>query len=322
MKRGIFAISAIFFMALTIPCLSVADDTAIYDIADDVKPNVLIIFDNSGSMEEIVQYIDSSPYSGSYDQDTIYEYQCSHYWWNWRRNRWECDRWDWVEYTGTFFTDNDDPKDGIDDSDNNIRKGNRLNYDFGNAQDRISLARQAVKNVIELTCDYARFGVMVLNAYRNINGSATFSQYHNDTTVLSTSYGGAVIADRDEGDIADLMDQLDNLDADGGTPLANRLINAAKYFRGNFGSYTRPLDETNWCRKNFVIIMTDGLPEGEGNSLYANSNGDYDDIEDNFLDTNAGCRDCDNDGNDPDPTDKYIHGGSDYLDDVDRKSTV
>jgi type IV pilus assembly protein PilY1 len=318
MKRDIlFIIAAIFFVAITIPCISSADDTAIYDIAEDVKPNVLIIFDNSGSMDEIVPYNNATTYdlidTNKYLTNTIYQYECTHSWWNSRRHQWECDRWDWVVYTGSFVDNNSD---GIHDSNSNIRRGNRLNYDFGDATDRIHLARQAVKNVIELTHDYVRFGIMVLNAYRDINGSATFSQYHNDTTVLSSTYGGAVIADRDEGDIEDLMDQLDNQEADGGTPLANRLINAAKYFRGTFGSYTRPLDETNWCRKNFVIIMTDGKPEGEGNGLSSNNNGDYDDIEDNFLDTNAGCRDCDSDSKDPDPTNRYVNGGSDYLDDV------
>ena len=281
MKRGILFIIAVFFVAITIPCISLADDTSIYDIGNDVKPNVLIIFDNSGSMDEIVPYNDATTYDlidaahDKYLTNTIYQYECTHSWWNSRRHRWECDRWDWVVYTDSFVDNNSD---GIHDSDSDIRKGNRLNYDFGDAKDRIHLAREAVKNVIELTYDYVRFGIMVLNAYRDINGSATFSQYHNDTTVLSTSYGGAQIINRDSTQIETLKTQIENMIASGGTPLANRLINAAKYFRGTFGSYTRPLDDTYWCRKNFVILMTDGKPEGEGNSLYADDNGDYDHI--------------------------------------------
>jgi type IV pilus assembly protein PilY1 len=315
MKRVIlFLMTAIFFVAIGIPCTSVADDTSIYDISDDVKPNVLIIFDNSGSMSSTVPYNDSSTYSGSYDSNTIYERECSHYWWDRRRNRWVCDSWNWVVYTGGFVDNNSD---GSHDSDSDIRRGNRLNYDFGDTQDRISLARQAVKDVIELTYDYARFGIMVLNGAEDINVTWDFPDYHNDTTVLAANQGAAEIADWGEADIEDLMDQLDSLDASGGTPLANRLINAAKYFRGNFGSYTRPLDDTNWCRKNFVIIMTDGLPEGEGNSLWADDDGDYDYIED-FLPQYSSPRwwDYDNDGNDADPGDTYENGGSDYLDDV------
>lgn len=329
MKTSKYLIIFVLFCVLIIPFAAQADDTSIYDIAQDVKPNVLIIFDNSGSMDEIVPYDDGHTYNlidvahDKYLTNTIYEYECSHWWWNNRRHRWECDSWDWVVSSITledFENNHDANNDGIYDTDSNIKKGNRLNYDFGDEKDRIHLAREAVKNVIDLTKDYVRFGIMVLNAYRDINGGATYSQYHNDTTILSASYGGAEIADRE--DISGLMDQLDNLDADGGTPLADRLINAANYFRGT-GGYKdkdgnllpRPLDNTNWCRRNFVILMTDGKPEGEGNSYYADDDGEYDFIED-FLDANASCRDCDSDGNDPNPTDEYIHGGSDYLDDV------
>jgi type IV pilus assembly protein PilY1 len=326
MMKKVLLFITMFFAVGVLPCAALADDTDMYDITNDVKPNVLIIFDNSGSMDETVPYNDATTYalidpgSDKYLTNTIYQKQCTHEWWDRRKRQWVCDQWDWVVYGGSFVDNNSD---GIHDTDSDIRKGNRLNYDFGGAQDRISLARQAVKNVINLTYDYARFGIMVLNAKQDINGGATFPNYHNDTTVLSATYGGAEIADRGEAEIGTLMDQLDSLDADGGTPLANRLINAAKYFRGTGGFkdknnhlLPRPLDETHWCRQNFVIIMTDGKPEGEGNNLYANNNGDYDDIEDNFLDTNAGCRDCDSDGKDPDPTNRYVNGGSDYLDDL------
>jgi type IV pilus assembly protein PilY1 len=326
MKTSKYLMIFVLFCVLIIPFAAQADDISIYDIAQDVKPNVLIIFDNSGSMDTIVPYTDTVTYAlidaphNKYLSDTIYEYSCTGWWWDRWHHRYVCDGWDWVVYTGTFTDTNHD---GIHDSDSNIKKGNRLNYDFGTAKDRIHLAQEAVKNVIDLTKDYVRFGIMVLNAYRDINGSATYPQYHNDTTVLSATYGGAEIKDRTDAEVAVLLDEL-SFDADGGTPLANRLINAAQYFRGTGGFkdkngnlLPRPLDNTNWCRKNFVIIMTDGLPEGEGDSYYANDVGEYDDIE-GFLPDFGHPRhwDYDNDGKDPDPTDRYVHGGSDYLDDV------
>jgi type IV pilus assembly protein PilY1 len=319
----------VLFCVLIIPFVARADDTSIYDIAQDVKPNVLIIFDNSGSMDTVLDYDDNHAYSlidpanNKYLTDTIYEYGCSHYSWNKYKKSWYCDTWEWQASSMTLeqFKAGDSNNNGIYDSDSDIKRGNRLNYDLG-GKDRIHLAMDAVKSVIDLTKDYVRFGIMVLNGAKDINNyGVTFSQYHNDTSILSATYGGAEIADRD--DVSTLMDQLNGLVADGGTPLAVRLINAAKYFRGT-GGYKdkdgnllpRPLDDTNWCRKNFVIVMTDGAPEGEGNSLTANNNGDYDDIEDNFMDTNAHCRDCDGDGKDPDTANVFIHGGSHYLDDV------
>jgi type IV pilus assembly protein PilY1 len=334
MKTAKYLMTFVLFIGLIIPFAAHADDTSIYDIAQDVKPNVLIIFDNSGSMDTIVPYTDTVTYvlidpPNKYLSNTIYEYSCTNWWWDRRHRRYVCQGWDWVVSSITledFENNHDANNDGIYDTDSNIKKGNRLNYDLSSAEAkyRITLAKQAVKNVIGLTKDYVRFGIMVLNAQQDINVTHNYSTYHNDTTVLSATYGGAEIADRDDAGVSTLMDQLSNLDADGGTPLANRLINVAKYFRGTGGFkdkdnnlLPRPLDNTNWCRKNFVIIMTDGLPEGEGDSYEANAVGEYDDIE-GFLPDFGHPRhwDYDNDGKDPDPTNRYVHGGSDYLDDV------
>jgi type IV pilus assembly protein PilY1 len=312
MKRKILCI-ALFFFAMLFPSICLADDIDMYQ-STNVKPNVLIIFDNSGSMADEVPYDDVTPYSGTYVSTTIYQYTCTKSSWH------HCTQYEWLVYTGTF-TDTD--LDGCDDSNpTTIKKGNRLNYDNGTTFVKLAAAKTAVKDVIDTSKNYVRFGIMVLNAAKDINDShVTFSQYHNDNTVLSSTYGGALIQDRTDAQITTLKSQIDNMTANGGTPLANRLIQAAKYFRGTFpnpsgGTYASPIDQINWCRKNFVIIMTDGLPEGEGNSLTANNNGDYDDIEDNFMDTNAHCRDCDGDGKDPDTENSFIHGGSHYLDDV------
>lgn len=314
MKRAFLGIA--LFFAIVFPGFCLADDIDMYQ-SSNVKPNVLIIFDNSGSMGTDYPYDDNIEYSttGPYLTNTIYQKPCL----KWGPH--SCKQWSstWSVYTGTFTDANHD---GIDDSDTNIRRGNRLNYDTGNYDNRLAVAKIAVKTIIDETKDYVRFGLMVLNGAKDINQSGvTFSQYHNDNTVLSTTYGGDIIKDRTDAEITTLKGYIDTMTANSGTPLANRLIQATKYFRGTFakpggGNYTSPIDATNWCRKNFVIIMTDGQPEGEGNSLSANNNGDYDDIEDNFMDTNAHCRDCDGDGKDPDPTNRYVNGGSDYLDDI------
>jgi type IV pilus assembly protein PilY1 len=316
MKRTVFFIAA-FFLAMAITSICLADDIDMYS-SSNVKPNVLIIFDNSGSMAYEVPYDDGTIYTGSYVTApiTIYQYTCT------KGNWHHCQQYDWVVYTGTF-TDTD--LDGCDDTNpTTIKKGNRLNYDNGTTFVKLAAAKTAIKDVIDTSKDYVRFGIMVLNGYRDINGSATYSQYHNDNTVLSSTYGGAIIQDRTDAQITTLKTQINNMTANGGTPLANRLIQAAKYFRGTFsnpagGTYASPIDANNWCRKNFVIIMTDGQPEAEGNSQSAKNNGDYDDIEDNFMDTNASCRDCDHDNADPATSASgmtFVNGGSHYLDDV------
>jgi type IV pilus assembly protein PilY1 len=292
--------------------LSHADDVDIYDLAHGVRPNILFVFDNSGSMSEGIPYDDTDVYpmvepgNNRYETDAIYERDCVRRWW------WMCLEWDWVEYYGPF-TDADG--DGIDDSDSDIRRGNRLNYDFSAASNKLEVAKDTIQEMIDLVKDYSRMGIMVLNGHVDINATLDFSAYHNDTTVLSSTYGGAPIEDRDDAGIETLKNQIDNMTANGGTPLGNRLINAAQYFRGDFGSWESPINQTYWCRRNFVILITDGRPEGEGNSLSANYSGQFDFIED-FLDANAEVRDYDGDSEDPDPYGNYINGGSDYLDDV------
>ena len=318
MKR-MLVVFAVLCFAFLYPCLSFGDDIDMYDTSTE-KPNVLIIFDNSGSMGTDYPYDDDIEYcSGtcSYVTNTIYQKVCL------RWGKYSCRQWSttWSVYTGTFTDTN--PKDGIDDSDTNIRRGNRLNFDTGNYDNRLAVAKIAVKTIIDEAKNYVRFGLMVLNGAKDINDyGVTYSQYQNDNTVLSTTYGGDIVKQRTDTEITTLKGYIDAMTANSGTPLANRLINAALYFRGVFpkpsgGYYTSPIDVNNWCRKNFVIIMTDGQPEGEGDSYDANNNGQYSHIE-TFMDTNAGTghRDYDSDGKDPDPTNRYVHGGSDYLDDV------
>jgi type IV pilus assembly protein PilY1 len=336
MKRKVFCI-ALFFFAMLIPGICLADDLSMYTSAN-IKPNVLIIFDNSGSMNDAPPYCDSAvypaictngDYTGTYTSNLIYKYTCQKY------SYWGlCLSSTWVQSTQTF-TDNGTGCNGNPTTIGTLCTGDYVNYATGvGTMPKITSAKTAINNVITASENYVRFGVMVLNAGYNINNSnfstSAFTSYQTDNTVLSSKYGGALIQDRDTtggtsdtNSIAYLESQINNTTANGGTPLANRLIQAANYFRGTFGTYASPIDATNWCRQNFVIIITDGQPEAEGNSLTATSKGQFPNIE-GWLTTNAGCTDCDNDGADPDNLSVYFgssavpfaNGGSHYLDDI------
>jgi type IV pilus assembly protein PilY1 len=310
MKKVLIFIT-IFFVVGVIPCAALAtDDTDIYAIAEGAEPNVLIIFDNSGSMADSVPYVDTTTYGGTYVTDRIYERQCTRWWWMY------CLRWEWVLLPeGTTIVDTN--LDGIDDDDYWMRKGNRLNYENTPSEVKISIAKEAIKDVIDQTWEHVRFGIMVLNGdYDKNDGGTPYSAYHTDTSVLDPANGGAPIATRDAAGIEDLKDYIGVQTANGYTPLANRLINAADYFKGDFGSYSSPIEPVYWCRKNYVILMTDGLPTAEGNSRSDSddSYGEFDFIED-WLEGKGVAADCDGDGNDPNGA-AYATGGSDYLDDV------
>jgi len=89
-----------------------------------------------------------------------------------------------------------------------------------------------------------------------------------------------------------VLDALGGAWANGRTPLAEALEDAWDYFSDSANS---PIQY--WCQKNFVILMTDGYPVGDADDLGA-LKGDWDN---------------DHGGNEED---LYPSGGSDYLDDI------
>ncbi len=148
---------------------------------------------------------------------------------------------------------------------------------------RILAAKKAVKNLIESTVG-VRFGLM---------------KFRGDNT------GGEILADIPS-DKATLNAALDGLSgADSMTPLGEALEDAWDYFRGvDVGGHSFTLDY--YCRRNFVIVMTDGMPTGDGNDLSAYIKKDWDGDSGG---TEANGWTGDEDG-------VYPAGGSDYLDDV------
>ena len=67
----------ILILCLAIPGVSLADDTEIYGTATiSLEPNILIIFDTSGSMDEVdipdQVYDPDTTYAGSYPANAVY----------------------------------------------------------------------------------------------------------------------------------------------------------------------------------------------------------------------------------------------------------
>jgi type IV pilus assembly protein PilY1 len=320
MKQVITCI-IIVFAAVVLSSIAQAADTDIYSVGADVTPNVLIIFDNSGSMGSDAPYVYTTDYTPhTYDPTKSYERQCIRYWWIF------CLEWGWVEY-GLSSDITDDDYDGRDDNNSWIRTGNRLNYELHAQYKKIDIAKEAVKAVIDETWEYVRIGIMLLNGDDDRgDGGTPYAAYHTDNSILDTDNGGAPIMDlNSETDRDTLKGYIDKQTANGYTPLANRMINAALYFEhsdgtfGNFGAtggFTDPIDATYWCRENYIILMTDGLPTAEGDTRWEGDEvyGEFDYIED-WLEGNGVDADCDGDGNDPNGA-AYATGGSDYLDDV------
>jgi type IV pilus assembly protein PilY1 len=299
-----------------------ADDTDIYGTSTiSMTPNVLIIFDTSGSMSTVDvpgEYYDhTKTYSGSYTGTKVYEKVCG----------WGCS---YDEFATSVDDLNcPDVKTALENngyktnasimdsgggyicggSGKDLYLGNWINYDessAGDLQSRNAVARAVIKQLITDT-DNVNFGLMRFNKDPN-------------NTSEGGSQGGRILAPCGT-DKATLLSLVDNLGNDGWTPLAETLAEAGLYFAGKKSwfndssgynsncdqhgndcyQYTSPMQYR--CQKNYIILMTDGDSTQDRDSRLTSGtyiNGDT-------------IGDYDNDGEDPG---SYSDNGSDYLDDV------
>jgi len=272
-------------------CLS--DDTEIYtDGGQGVEPNVLVIFDNSGSMNDQIPsdvYDRATTYAGAYDTAKVY--------YRWRGS------WDHILRDSTAEIACDEARTALETEGfyngririvttqcggrrtYYLRTGNYLNYletVGSDSRPKLGIAKGTIQSFINSTYG-VRFGTMIFN--------------HEEGGHLLRE-----IRDMTPENRSDLHTAIGGLHADTWTPLAETLYEAGLYFQGaasefNSGvTYTSPI--TDWCQKNYVIIITDGLSTKDRNPI---------------LTTIGNNGDTDGDGTDPGT---YADDGSDYLDDV------
>ncbi len=294
MYRKNISITLLMVAALVIfgGASSFADDTEIYsNSGGGVEPNVLVIFDNSASMNNEISssiYDPAFPYPGVYNPTPVYHRF---------RGTWDNVFRDSVAaivcpearnalavegfYNGTI-TMNSQCGGKVT---RYLRTGNYLNFlaTVGSSKlPRLGVAKGTIQSFVNTTWG-VRFGAMIFNPEE---GGHLLREVRDMTAVNR----------------ADLHNAIGGLIADTWTPLAETLYEAGLYFQGaasyfNAGvSYTSPI--TDWCQKNYVIIITDGEPTRDKNAILTSlgSNGDVD-------------------GDAADPG-TYDEDGSDYLDDV------
>jgi type IV pilus assembly protein PilY1 len=144
---------------------------------------------------------------------------------------------------------------------------------------RMSVAKKVVKDLVDTT-EAVRFGFMRFRGERGGNVRAPCGEPKED-----------------------ILKEIDRVWPSGKTPLTEALEDAWLYFKGEFdydgdGVPENPSPVEHWCQKNFVIVVTDGLPTFDSDHL-------------EFLKSDW---DGDTDGGNED--NRYYYRGSDYLDDV------
>jgi type IV pilus assembly protein PilY1 len=271
-----------------------ADDIEIYGTVTnpDIEPNVLIIFDTSGSMS--TEDVPGAPYdpfqtyacgSCSYSANAVYysRYNSATGQYGWDLfassvNSISCSSIKTTlltqGYAEGYIRSNYYSYSCGGTTKRYLRLGNYLNYmetGVGPYLSRISVARSVLTDLIATT-ENVRFGLMVFN----------FEQ------------GGRLIAPM--GSVSDsshrdaLLSAVAGASPSGWTPLAETLAEAGLYYAGKpswfntsgfpsgsyaGGKYVSPMQER--CQKNYIIVMTDGEPtKDRDNRLWSGAyiNGD------------------------------------------------
>lgn len=262
-------------LSLLITLTSFAHDTDLYMASGEgVEPNILIIFDNSGSMNDLIQayfYNSATLYDplvvSQLNRDTVY-YRRSSGGWSLFANSIN----DVVCADARTALTNQGHYEGPTDNTCNrtnrtLRTGNYRNYlaSVGGSEflTKLSVAKQVISDFIN-TINGVRIGVMVFNPAVNNNSEGGRIQ----STIKSLTTGN-----RNQ-----LSTDINNIVAQTWTPLAETLYEAGLYYKGGnsyFNSgvvYTSPIQYH--CQRNYVVIITDGDSTRDRNPILATTIGD------------------------------------------------
>jgi type IV pilus assembly protein PilY1 len=217
----------------------IADDTDLYVAGvDNVAPNVLIIFDNSGSMNREMPSVEYDPtytYPNSLGVDPSSVYYKSGA------------KWDTVYRESIDLITCVDARNAL----------HNYGYFNGSSENRprLGVAKGTVQSFINTT-NGVRFGAMIFNQ----------------------AEGGRIlreIKDMTPQNRASLHNGIGQIHADTWTPLAETLYEAGLYFQGapshfnpEVGVYNSPIQY--WCQRSYVIVVTDGESTQDRNEVLKN----------------------------------------------------
>ena len=351
-------VAVVMFLPLFMASGADALDTDIFTSAK-VDPNVLIVFDNSGSMGTIAYNVyPGEEYAGGYLPGVVYsrcrskngvaggsvrsDCSCRK-----TQSTYEVDE---SSCAGSFVDLIPGPGgDDIDDRESRRRRGNRLNFEsnppmscsldpstscssdsdcpgVGDScaeQNKMAIAKSVMIAALNNPAhEDVRFGMTVFNpASIDYN---TFDYFNKSAVASWHNSNGAFlfpIQDMDSSSRAELTSAIQGLSAEGGTPTTHRLIDAWEYFNGQVsasGFSTSPVEET--CQRNYVLMVTDGVPEVEADELeWTQSDCTFESLQ-SFVGTPG---DLNGDGKENPASPAYLANtgemfncGSDYLDDA------
>ncbi len=256
--------AAVLLLWFTGPALAQSGDEAFFAVR--VDPNIVILLDNSGSMEHLVwheNYNDATIYTGPFTAGTQYFIFDSG---GGTRTLYTC-CWAGVltsNATGVFTAGGRSvtlpyPYDGA------RYRGNYLNWIFNATsgasagdiaslpnQTRIQVARQVINNLID-TLNDVRLGIYVLRTADAGTGST--QNGGQQIWPMTTLNASTPASDRN-----DMKAAVNAVNAITWTPVSEALYTTWTYYQTTGAS--APIQYS--CQKNFVIVVTDGLPTCDG----------------------------------------------------------
>jgi type IV pilus assembly protein PilY1 len=259
-------------------------DTDLYVLSGaNIPPNVLIILDNSASMDEVSsgQIYDKTIDYSAYNPSTVYPANAVYTKSGSKWTQWHSD------YTVTDF-----PCPNLRDN-YLIPFGEAINY-TGCGVSKKDFQSGNFMNYLQLTGgpggSRPRFGLAngIIHSYINTTGGVRFAvmTFNNDTTGKTVKYnggtkeeyvlnpngfedamGGRVLGfvDENKDGKTTLFNNLSGLKNETWSPLAETLSMTETYFRTGLNGFARPVQYS--CQKNYVLIISDGDPTKDTGEL-------------------------------------------------------
>jgi type IV pilus assembly protein PilY1 len=231
--------------------LARADDSDIF--GTNIQPNVMILFDQSGSMADTIF---SNPYNSTTTYNTPLTYNTANVFQQFTsKNSCKPDPKPCYKFYAATVSavSNSSAQTAlnatgywtgkISGSNVSLFTGNYLNWlacSTCSASDtKIHIAQQVISNLLGSVTG-VRFGIMEFQNSNSPEGGTMVAPMGTDTTTM--------------------INAVNAITANGNTPTGEALRDVGKYFSGTFGSYSSPIQYS--CQPNFVIIISDGMWNG------------------------------------------------------------
>lgn len=283
-KKTLFLLIPLFCLAISLT--SFARDTDLYMASGEgVEPNILIIFDNSGSMNDQIQtrYYDPAI---TYDplivpienRDTVYYRSSGRRWVLFANSIADVTCASARTALSTYGHYEGFTNLTCSSVFRTLRTGNYRNYIASGGdqfQTKLEIAKSVISDFIN-TINGVRVGVMVFNPSVTDHTSEGGSSHSN-------SHGGHIqsaIKSLTSGTRNQLIQDINAIVAQTWTPLAETLYEAGLYYKGaesyfNAGTtYISPIEYN--CQRNYIVLITDGDSTRDQSSILRTAVGDRD----------------------------------------------